>query len=582
MFSVGDDRYIISGGAGEFNERGLVSSLWRLRDGRWTKLVDGLDSGGLPDQLADRRWRVTKEGLWLGAFGTGGWFVPCDDGEPRQINWSVGSPFDTIHRWFQLKDGKMLAIQFGRGGLLADAALLTAISPVQPTSKIIRASRPLLQTDGGKIFAVLRGDESALNDWDGQRWKRHRLPDNLQLWGECKIATDSKERAWLIDWAYNPDPLLRPCLIFDPANDQFHRFSNFQTALQAQASKLAGSQLGKGETFAAVFSSDGRICYEDRTWNLQYFDGREWRHWHLNEIINGGLRNSSDREPFFASDGKLSIVLNDSLWQCDELTGWKKTSAPATRPARRAAAVLPAGSPYVPDADSVVADRRGVFWVVARKRLFRVGYGLHVPCFTPSEPQPFADGRKLLEVLTDNFGNAFLRTSVQGREEYVLVPVRGQLPDTQSKVIEKSDESVTLELSTDTPKPRFAWRVDDGPWNEATTNTILRLDDLTVGKHRAQVVAIDERLQVDPTPAEIVFEVRSNPTERIGKWITQLGDKDFARREAAVATLARQPDLSLPTLRQALRQAKADQRWWLLAAIQRCEEQQRSTGKSQP
>ncbi|MEO6181887.1 MAG: hypothetical protein ABIP71_02030, partial [Verrucomicrobiota bacterium] len=214
-----------------------------------------------------------------------------------------------------------------------------------------------------------------------------------------------------------------------------------------------------------------------------------------------------------------------------------------------------------------------------RKQLFCAGYGLRVSRFAPNEPQPFIDGRKILEALMDNFGNCFLRTVVASCEEYVLIPARGKLPDTKARLAEESDDAVTVEISGGATQPRFIWRVDDAAWNNATTNTLLRLDDLANGKHRVQVAAIDERLQIDPAPAEILFEIRSNPTERIQKLISQLGDKDFSKREAAIKLLARQPETSLAALRAARKKtAISDQQWWIESAIQECEENQRKSG----
>jgi hypothetical protein len=210
--------------------------------------------------------------------------------------------------------------------------------------------------------------------------------------------------------------------------------------------------------------------------------------------------------------------------------------------------------------------------VVAGRQLFRIGHGLHVACFAPNEPQPFTDGRKLTEALTDKFGSAFLRTSIQGRDEYVLVPARGPLPHTTARLLENSDDGVTLQLAANIPSPRFSWRVDDAPWSEAATNQTLRLEELSAGKHRVQVVALDAQLQTDPAPAQVLFETHSNPADLIKKWIAQLGDKDFARREAAVKNLSRQAAAALPALRRAReRERDPDRRWWLDAAIQQCE-----------
>jgi hypothetical protein len=576
MFLSGEDRCVISGGAGDLNGRGLISVLWRQRAGRWTKLIDGLDSYGSAEQLTDRRWRVTAEGLWLGAFGMGGWFVPRDDGDPRQISWQANSPFDTIHRWFQLKDGRMLALEFGRGGFVADAALLTAASPAPPTAGIIRPSRPLVQTVDGKIFAVLRGDEAALNEWDGQQWNRHPFPDNQQLWGDCKIVTDSKGRVWFIDAIYNPDPVLVPCLIYEPATGRFRRFSNYRTALQAQAAP-ANFRLGNGELFAAEFSANGRICYDDPWWEVNCFDGREWHQWNkTQQIIPGGyLRSGQNNKSYFSRDGMLSVVLNESVWQYDDLNGWKKTAdAPVAgaRAASPAPNIPPPRPPDIPEAESVVADRLGVYWVVANKQLFRAACGLRVPCFAPNESQPFVDRRKLTGAFRDNSGNAFLQTSVQGRDEVVFVPAHGSLPETSVTLRDNNDDGVTLALTAkNVASPRFSWRIDDGAWNDAITNRILRLDDLDQGSHRVQVIAIDERLQTDPRPAEITVQIGLKPAQRIQKWIAQLGDQDFSRREAAVKALARQPETALPELQKALKQSSnSEQRWWIEAAIQAC------------
>ena len=538
IWSVGEDRYVISGSPSEYNARGLRSALWRWRGGHWTRLVDGLDADGSPEQLADRRWRVTKEGLWLGAFGLGGWFVPLDDGPAQAINWQKNCPLDTINRWFQLKDGRMLGLQFGRGGMVAGAALLKERPVAAPVASLVPAAQPLLRTTEGNVFAVLRGDEAALNEWDGKQWQRHPFPDKLQLWGDCKITGDSKGRVWLVDAVYNPDPALVPTYVFDPGKGRFQQFPNLRTALQSQLAALPDFRLSCGGAFAPEFSPEGRICYEsDGHWRINYFDGRQWRSWHrANEIMTGEyLHGGQDNPPFFARDGRLSVVLNESVWQFDDLTGWKKSGLKpdAARPAAapKDHSVAP---PYVPTADSIVADEHGIFWAVAGRQLFRVGLGLHVACFAPNEPQPFADGRKLTAVLTDKSGSAFLRTIVQGRDEYVLAPARGPLPRTTAKLVENGEDGVTLQMAANIPSPRFSWRVDEAVWNEATTNQTLRLEELSAGRHRVQVIAVDEQLQTDPAPAEVSFETHANPVQPIQKWIAQLGDKDFARREAAV------------------------------------------------
>ena len=152
------------------------------------------------------------------------------------------------------------------------------------------------------------------------------------------------------------------------------------------------------------------------------------------------------------------------------------------------------------------------------------------------------------------------------------MPAREPLPHTTAKLLENTDDGVTLQLAANIPSPRFSWRVDDAPWSEAATNQTLRLEELAAGKHRVQIVALDTQLQTDPVPAEVVFETRSDPANLIQKWITQLGNKDYVRRETAVKNLARHAASALPILRQTReRETDPDRRWWLDAAIQQCE-----------
>jgi len=574
IFSVGADRYVISGGPGEFNATGLLGALWRWRGGHWTKLIDGLDSYGSPEQFADRHWQATKEGLWLGAFGMGGWFVPTDGSPAQAINWRKNSPFDTINRWFQLKDGLTLGLQFGRGAIVADTALLTD-EPARPASAVvIHATRPLMQTQDGRVFGFLRGRERTLCEWEGQGWQEYPLPESLNPEGGYETMLDSLNRIWWVHLPYG-SPDLTPSFVFDPARKRFEKYSSYPAALQAQLSRLPGLRLGTNEYFAPILSTDGRMCFEDRYWKLYYFNGHTWHEWEKSKISNPQPWYQAFVNPFFTGDGSLAVTLNNTTWTFSELEGWRTNSAArpvATSKIIPPKSVFPSAPPTSGSVDSIVTDRLGVFWLTAGGQLFRSAFGLTRPCFPANEPQPFADKRKLTEVLTDNFGDAFLRTSVQGREEYVLVPARGPLPRATVKLVENSEEGVSLQLAANIPSPRFSWRLDDSPWSQAATNQTLRLDALPVGRHRAQVVALDEFLQTDPAPAEVSFETLTVPVEQIQKWIAQLSDKDFARREAAVRSLSRQATLALPALRQAREhETDPDRRWWLDAAIQQCD-----------
>ena len=68
---------------------------------------------------------------------------------------------------------------------------------------------------------------------------------------------------------------------------------------------------------------------------------------------------------------------------------------------------------------------------------------------------------------------------------------------------------------------------------------------------------------------------------QIQKWVGQLADSDFSKRESAVNELARHPADALPALEQVLQtETDSDRRWWIQSAIQACEENQPKPGRN--
>jgi hypothetical protein len=467
----------------------------------------------------------------------------------------------------------MMGLQFGRGALVADAALLTQ-PPVRPASaRIIQAGGSLLQTGDGRVFGFLTGRRSVFCEWVGPGWLEYPWPDDFQPDG-CETILDSLNRIWWVHLPYGT-PDSTPSFIFDPARGRFERYSSYPSALQAQAPRLPGLRVGANEYFAPQFSPDGRICFEDKFLKLYYFNGRVWHEWEKGKISNPQPWYQAMVNPFFATDGSLAVTLNNVTWSFSELEGWR-TNAVA-RPAEQHK-IVPGNKPLSPTpptgakVDSAVTDRFGVCWLTAGGQLYRSAFGVTRACFAANEPEPFADGRKLREVLVDNSGNAFLHTSIPTFSEYVLVPAREPLPRATVKLLENGEEGVTLQLGANIDSPLFSWQMDGAPWDRAATNRTLRFNELSPGPHRVRVIALDEQLQSSPEAAEVAFEVLSAPPGQIQKWIAQLGDQDYARREAAVRGLARQAKLALPALRE-VRESESDpdRRWWLDAAIQQCE-----------
>jgi hypothetical protein len=66
----------------------------------------------------------------------------------------------------------------------------------------------------------------------------------------------------------------------------------------------------------------------------------------------------------------------------------------------------------------------------------------------------------------------------------------------------------------------------------------------------------------------------------IKEWIAQLNDSDYSKRNAAVMSLAGQPDAALPSLERELKNETApNHRWWLEVAIQECEKNRTRPGE---
>jgi ligand-binding sensor domain-containing protein len=62
---------------------------------------------------------------------------------------------------------------------------------------------------------------------------------------------------------------------------------------------------------------------------------------------------------------------------------------------------------------------------------------------------------------------------------------------------------------------RYSYRLDDGGWSMFDERTQVSLSDLTEGKHRFQVRAMDVASNLDPDPAEVEFTIVVTPLDRL-------------------------------------------------------------------
>jgi hypothetical protein len=118
----------------------------------------------------------------------------------------------------------------------------------------------------------------------------------------------------------------------------------------------------------------------------------------------------------------------------------------------------------------------------------------------------------------------------------------------------------------------FRWRVDGGDWTAPSESAETTVDWLANGPHKFEAARLDERLQINPTPAVAEVTIHVDSQKQLAAFIEQLNDPDYSRRDAAVAALVRQSAAALPLLQSARAKAGPDQQWWIDAAIQQIED----------
>lgn len=582
VFRAGDDWYVV---AGEFwkpvpeaEGNGRSGSLWRLRDGRWTRIINGIDDRGDYAQNPFRPWFQAEEGLYLGAYGSGPWVVASDGSEPEHLDWRYGVQLADVQRLFRLNERMVMIVAFGRGTLAANIEDILIRPASVARVRTLKPLHPLMQDAKGRIWGVLYSGSHSLSEWDGEKWLEHPLPAETDAARVDHISVDSRARIWLM-----PDSdRSQPAAIFDPGTNRWEQFSSYNGALQAQLG-TAGFRLANDEYMVPSFSSDGRICFRDLWSKVNYFDGKTWRKWGR-EQIRGDDSFVIDGPPFFDRASLLAVNINAQTWHFSEDGGWQATAYQKgfadRRPMQPPAPVpVPAGCPFTA-ADSILRQSDTVYWMTWHDQLYKAIAGLCLPQFEAAEYHPFMDGRHLLndaawigagKPLTDARGNVFLPTATMNSSPvYVQISAKSALPDTRVKIDRVSADSVRLKFSTTAAgRSWFIWRLDGGPWSPPDANAGALVQWVPGGRHRIEAVAIDSNLQMDPSPASVEFEIRVDPARQIAAMILALDSPDESRRESAVVGLSRQPELALPALRKARPSASDKLRWWIDAAIQR-------------
>ncbi len=585
-FYQGANHYVIASTFGlpqaESPESGPFNILWRFRDKRWEKLVTGLDEVNDFSYQPDRPRLQTSEGLWLGGWARGLWFIPSADrehvsagqvGKPLQINWKQRFPLDTARRLFGLKNGSILAVDFSPGRTVeARPISLLAGSPPVGNVKVINPFTMMEPDQRLRFWSILKASSRALDEWNGEKWTAHPLPGNINPAWLSGLDADSEGRVWLF-----PDCRMGPMAIFDPHQDKWADYPSYQVALATHGSRPVRFLHPDDDRMKPIYGPRSQIVYNGACQGINYFDGTDWHVWNRREVP-GDPGYFFDGPAFFDAAGHVAVNIHQKTREWRREQGWQLipyvphngqivnffVSAPPGNP--------PSGCSST-QSSSLARDPLGRFWWTWDGSLYE---GIPGRCLKPlsaSQPQPFIDSRLLRRVLTDWRGNVFLETiSANGRiGEYVILFAPGPIPHTTIHLTKLSPESVSAEFQSSISSGAvFTWRLDGGDWSAPVRQRRVILRSLAGGEHSLEAASIDSLLQMDAVPASVSFDIAVKPQDQIPALIARLEHaQSDDERKAAIEALARQPASTvLPALKAARAHASGDELWWIDAAIQ--------------
>lgn len=418
--------------------------------------------------------------------------------------------------------------------------------------EVLQARWPVTTTDGH--VWTLRQASGPIQEWDGQHWTLRPLPPHDGVINS--LLSDNRNQVWAM--AYEP------VFLWQPNEKQWQKFATFRAALEQCLRADPKFCLTSCTDLQISFSGDGRVVLREMVpdYNaIVYFDGQSWRKWLQKDVPSG--------YPQFDDHGIPVIHADDNVWQFDGIGGWLSHPDPARVPPLPVSYRIPEKIQMLASpAWRIVADNDGGFWFTLQGQLFRARAGLRIAVLGRNEAA-FCDDRSVRAAAVDRDGNVFLMTNY-GSDCVWLPPPRPR-PTTAMQTSIRGDSFQARLEAHGTGKHWFVWRLDDGNWSDATSQSEIILDFLPNGSHTFEARAIDDFLQVDPGAARTAFSVAVNRKNQVATEIIALSDKDFAGRNQAIIGLSKQPELALPALRQRRAKATDDERWWIDAAIQEVE-----------
>jgi hypothetical protein len=280
-------------------------SLWRLRQGQWTKIIPVFDLHSY--SLSPRSWLPVKDGLLAQSYANGLWYIP-KQGEPAQLTWRSGFPIEQAHSLCQMPDGTIFAI--GHNDQIFHGPL-TLPPHDQDNARVVE-----LDTDrqwtidvSGHLWIVPKTLPLSIQMWDGTTWISHPLPVdgiNRQM---PTLVGDKEGRLWLLG---------RPLDIFDTRSGQWQSFPKLTDAYRALRNAPPHFLPNDAFMFDPQYAADGkRIATREGAALFEYYDGSAWQNLQRYQIT-GQRNDNAVGPPWFDQNGKLCVNLRNKMtWQME-------------------------------------------------------------------------------------------------------------------------------------------------------------------------------------------------------------------------------------------------------------------------
>ena len=577
ILPLGDDWLVVAGS-------GRDAGVWRLADGKWSERYPAEGWSFVSWDREAPPSAIITSGRLLG-LNVGILFVPKDGGAPRLLDWRVGFPLTAPRQILALDDDRFVAISGGGSPPRWIVADLNDFAKIRLTGEAqdIMPLAGWAVDSGERVFARLPKSPEALSMWNDGEWREIPLPAGVNASVISVVERDARDRIW----GFSRHHLDEPVVVLEADRKTWRVIDGFRAALVEFRDGLEGF-LAEESWLRPVCGPVGEVAFRGPNWTLEFWDGRSWRTWKLDDIVppvamtldpadsSTARVRRDDRvsTPFFDAEGRLSVntLRTERTWKLGKDGRWTphpKEDGIAdhwtdNRP-RRVNRRLPQGFPHTIHEPWTAEDNVGSTWVAGNGNLFRWRNGKTVKVFEEGTAHPFLANPPIYDVRVDRRGNAWIKMGTGKTARHVLLPAPSASP---AQVTITADRNGFAVVEPRSPAGGLEWRIGSGPWRGVPAGG-GELGYLPPGSHRIEVRLVDDRLNVHSLPPIAVQGVPDSEAH-LAHLVKILANGPADRREFAVAALEACPDAALPVLDQALAKNPAD-RWWLEAARQACQ-----------